>query len=441
MPKNLILIHLESLNNVTFEHLREELSNISGLLRSAILYKKYYSSATSTYMVMSDLFLGTNKAFEKCKKLKEIFSTPVIEHDLFSDLRSSGYATKIYSADVVGGAEEYVNVYAPNSDKYIISGTSELLVDDIESYITQKSKFAIFLANLESHLEGYNHLSVDSTDNQCDIFIKRFKKLDEFIGQIMTMLRDSKKDSNTTVVLYGDHGDDYWGHGIHDGYTHAIEPFPFLINCPLVIWNVEQQGTISYELISTIDLKNIIKQELGLVSPCAVAREYIYSRNLFSGQDTKPEAFNKSYMVSDGTYSLMVSTRGVRLYCSAIDPLNARNLLDFFKLESGSLHFNSVFYELKSTHFSSVFNEDIIEEITKYYYKLRGALFEEVIRLYGGCKPTDLDFESIDYGFFSADKQLIGILNKRRPSTTFRIIVKKILGDYGTKLVKKYLNK
>ena len=54
--KNIVLFHLESLNNVIFNMNQECFPNLRNFIKDATYYPNYYSTATSTYMVITDLF-------------------------------------------------------------------------------------------------------------------------------------------------------------------------------------------------------------------------------------------------------------------------------------------------------------------------------------------------------------------------------------------------
>ena len=73
MKKNYILFHVESLNSIVLQHYSELFPNIRKLINISTYYEKYYSTSTSTYMVVTDLFYGDAKQFEEAKKLEDIF--------------------------------------------------------------------------------------------------------------------------------------------------------------------------------------------------------------------------------------------------------------------------------------------------------------------------------------------------------------------------------
>jgi hypothetical protein len=56
---NLVVIHLESLNSVLYMLHREWFPNINKFVSQSTYYDNYYSTATSTNMVITDLVYGT----------------------------------------------------------------------------------------------------------------------------------------------------------------------------------------------------------------------------------------------------------------------------------------------------------------------------------------------------------------------------------------------
>ncbi len=115
MSKNLILIHLESLNRISFEHNINHLPNLKKILSSSKYYENYFSSATSTYMVINDLFYGNSEIFEHLTNIKDMFSVEINDKDLFTELQEHGYTTQVNGVDIMGTGGEYAKIYAPSS--------------------------------------------------------------------------------------------------------------------------------------------------------------------------------------------------------------------------------------------------------------------------------------------------------------------------------------
>lgn len=440
MLKNLILIHLESLNRISFEHNINHLPNLKKLLSSSRYYENYFSSATSTYMVITDLFYGNSEIFEHLSNIKDMFSVEINDKDIFTELQEQGYTTQVNGVDIMGTGEEFAKIYSPSSTVVMVPKVSDDFYGGIAEYIATNNKFAMFLLNLESHLEGYENIPLNTSGAYCEIYQNRFEQLDSYIGHIFDILKETDKYQDTCVVLYGDHGDDFWGHGLHDGYTHAIEAIPFLINCPLIVWNADQSGECVDDLVSTVDLANLVKKWIGLDYQYKAKRKYIFSRNLFAGQPTKSDSLNKSYMVSDGRYALLASSVGLKMYCNPIDPLNSRNLLDFFYLKKGKLSYNNLFNTMKSSHYRSVLNQNEITEIIKRFASLKKILEEEISILYKE-NEIDIDLNNIDYDFTIKDQKLIDKLKMRLPGACTRSLFKSLLGDGGTEMVRNVLCK
>ena len=66
--KNLMMIHLESLNYQLFMSFPEIFKEIHKIKNEGVLYNHYFSTATSTLMVLGDIFYGRKEQYEVCKE-------------------------------------------------------------------------------------------------------------------------------------------------------------------------------------------------------------------------------------------------------------------------------------------------------------------------------------------------------------------------------------
>lgn len=91
--KNLILFHLESINNIFLYMRKDSFKNLNKIMGYSTVYTKYYSTATSTFMVISDLLYGTTKIFEDSTTLEGMYSISPKGESLFEELYKKGYKT------------------------------------------------------------------------------------------------------------------------------------------------------------------------------------------------------------------------------------------------------------------------------------------------------------------------------------------------------------
>lgn len=394
--KNIVLFHLESLNNVIFNMNQECFPNLRNFIKDATYYPNYYSTATSTYMVITDLFFGDTFQFEQSDYLEDIFSVKAKKESIFDLLSKYGYKTKCYcyGDQEKELARKKMKIFCSAAPCWESVNDQKGLITDIENFLKTDKQFAIFIKDVESHWMNLEwHKQVSGFKSSQDLFKYKYYMLDKTFGKVMEAIKNSGQYENTLVIAYGDHGDEFFGHGLHDGYTHAIEPFPFMVNCPLVIGNtnVALKGSV----ISTIDIYEIIMSALHN-KVYESSRSFAFSRNLFSKQKVSIKSFNKSYMATDGKYSLQVSKKGLSLFWCQADICNGRNLLDFFSLVNGRLMYRAIYNNLKSSHYKYIMNKDAQEDINNEFYILLNKLRNFVDSTYGR-EIDDLNFSKINY--------------------------------------------
>ena len=72
MKRNLILVHLESLNNVLYRMNPSFFPTIRKIEADSVFFSRYFSTATSTLMVLADIFYGGMEQYEQCTSLEDI---------------------------------------------------------------------------------------------------------------------------------------------------------------------------------------------------------------------------------------------------------------------------------------------------------------------------------------------------------------------------------
>ena len=396
--KNLILFHLESLNTLMFQLHPELFTNLRKIIEKSTYFSNYYSTATSTNMVITDLFYGDRNQFENVKNLKEIFSSEVSKSTLFEVLDGNGYYTKqFYYCYCDGDSEDLRDRLCNKSDYWLNENPAiDEFSSEFESSVLVGRKFAYFIHDDESHISHihqHNKKIQDKLSND-ELFLYRFKQLDNTVGNVFSILEKTGKLCDTIVVLYGDHGDDFFSHGMHDGYCHAIEPYSFITHCPLVIYSLEGTNAVNTGLLSTVDVYELTLSYLGL-SGCKIENEFVYSRNLFSKQKLCKNSFNKSYSVTDGRYTLIVSSDGLKMYSNMIDVLNGKNLLDFFALKNGKIYFVCKYDYYTSGHIKSFLTDRYKNELVHKFSILHEQLLNYVMGLYDN-ELGNMNFSRID---------------------------------------------
>lgn len=397
--KNLIIFHMESVSDIIFKMNKDCFPNINRLQRYFEYYPNYYSTATSTVMVLTDLFFGDMSLFEESCYLEDIYTVKSSQKSLFEYLNDNGYCTHAF---YYSGFKEERNKKINN----VINKTGTMWYGDeekdfllcLDNYVSSEKAFALFIEENVSHVTYSGHRINREDKPAINYYIERYQALDKTIGQVFECIKRNELWNKTIILLYGDHGDEYWFHGFHEGYTHAIEPFTSLTHCPLFIFDGKNEGTINNQLVATTDIYNIVLSRLGIRN-IKSDRKYVISRNLFVNQKRKEEIFVKGYSITDGNYTLLITKKGMSMYENLMDPYNQNNVLDFFDLlRNNKLKYNRQFDKMISSHYKKVMIKAERDEIEKQYYRLReillqyikkNSLLEQgfcVNKLYRGCR-------------------------------------------------------
>ena len=379
--KNLILVHLESVSELILKTNADLFPNINNIIQESIYYKNYYSSATSTLMVMSDICYG-GMYRERCTKLENNFNNVGEHTSLFDELKSREYCVKGIIWPRITTYSKIINGHILGKDMEVeAAGNYENFIESIEKSIKLKEPFALFIGNFVSHV-SYRDSAEIKGSNSYNKWKEGYRRIDDTCGKIFELLKKKGKIEETIVVFYGDHGDDYWGHRLHNGYIHAIEPYSSIIHTPLIIWDAVRKKEVEHKLISTLDIKTQIINLL-FDNRAERDRKYIFSRNIYANQKNDVMSLSKGYAVATEQYILLVSTRGLELYNIDMDPANTCNLLEFFTMDAkGSIKFKSNFKNIRSMHFRNFFTDREVRHLKQIYKQLRKNLLYETETIY-----------------------------------------------------------
>lgn len=378
--KNLILIHLESVSELILKTNADLFPNINKIIQESTYYKNYYSSATSTLMVMSDLCYG-GMYREKCTKLENNFNDMGGHRSLFDELKDRTYSVKGIIWPRITTYSKIINGHILGKDVEVEAAKSYRdFIECIDESIKSEEPFALFIANFASHV-SYRDAEEIKGSHAFARWKEGYRQIDDTCGKVLEMLRKNGKN-DTVIVFYGDHGDDYWGHRLHNGYTHAIEPYSSIIHVPLIIWDAAEKKGIEHKLVSSLDIK---KKILSILFDTLFEsnRKYIVSRNIYANQKVDVMSLSKGYAVATEEYILLVSIRGLELYNTKMDPANTCNLLEFFDIDGkDNIKFSPSLKNIKSMHFHDFFTDGEIRHLKQIYKQLRKYLLHETEKIY-----------------------------------------------------------
>ncbi len=386
--KNLLILHLESVSRLRLATLEAAFPNTRSLLQESLVFDHCFSSATSTRMVITYLFHGNDFEYDAASRYEGM--RPVANNrNFFSVLRERGY-----SADVL-----CLSAFHPNGPVPLEALSDELppvwSTNDFPTLfakfdqITDATPFAIYVWDLVTHVEHSRALApqsaglTDQTWRACAV-------ADDAVGVMLSTLRRKGLLDNTTVVVYGDHGDDFWTHGFKAGMVHATEPYTDITWVPLGIRDPGLASGHTQRLASTIDFAPTCLALLGIDLPPPFAhsgtsllegeREFAFSQNFAANQpDDALRGIRKAFSVSDRNHTLLASSRGLELYAHRLDPGNQCNLLHFFDLDgSGRLHYGH--RDAVVPHFRAAMQENphTLEHLAGTFQRLRAALASRV---------------------------------------------------------------
>jgi membrane-anchored protein YejM (alkaline phosphatase superfamily) len=382
--KNLVILHLESISRQRLAAFAADLPHTTRLISEALAFDNFFSSATSTRMVVGCLFHGNDFEYDAAATFQAMQAAANNPH-LFSVLRDRGY-----NADLIclNGFQHVrpIKLRSWSDDLPPIWATHDFpaLIDRFDA-LTDAPPFAIYVWDLITHIEHSLALAPHAS-GLTDQVRRACAVADDAIGNMRAVLERKGLLDDTTIVIYGDHGDDAWTHGFKGGLTHGTEPYTDMIWAPLAIRDSGlAPGTVDH-LASTIDIAPTCLSLLGFdaaysfpysgVDLLRGGADFAYSQNLTANQSVTPaDGISKAFSVTDKTYTLMASSRGLELYAYRLDPGNHCNLLHFFALDkTGRLLLQE--HPGAAKHFRAAWDDNprAVESLADNFQRLRNAL-------------------------------------------------------------------
>ena len=389
--KNLIMIHLESLNYQLFMNFPEIFKEINKVKLDGLYFNHYFSTATSTLMVVGDIVYGGKEQYEICSSLDDIPVEYYYKSSLFDDLKKKGYQTGIFvypnGGDRESAEERHI---AGFENEMLLKPDYEELLASVDHMITDQP-FAVWVCNYISNISlncyTENSYFADGTAK----WKHGYECLDQCVGDIVSLLRKKNQLENTELILYGDHGDDFWGHGMHGGLTHAIEPYAALIHTPMIILDRETPGGLDESLICATDLKQIILEKLKFSEKTGIKNDYVIARSSYAAQPVRKDTFNKAYSITDGKFLMMVSNYGLELYDIEMDFQCSCNFLELFMLDGTIIRYDAEKSDKYKFHYQDFMNHWEITRLRQTAYYLRKKLYDETLKLYNIAGKSESD--------------------------------------------------
>ena len=382
--KNLLVLHLESITWQRLAAFGSAFPNVRRLLGEARVFENFFSSATSTLMVVGYLLHGNDFEFDT-STVFEGMRPAANNRNLFSVLHGRGYHADLVCLNAFHAASP-TKLSAWADDLPPVWGTNDFptLFARFDA-LTDAPPFAIYVWDLVTHIEHslalapYSNGLTDQVRRACAV-------ADHAVGEFLRTLERKRLLADTTIVVYGDHGDDYWTHGFKGGMVHATEPYTQITWTPLAIRDPGLAAGSDERLASTIDVAPTCLALLGIDEAPAFAHsgidlltgvhEHVFSQNFTANQpDHREFGIAKAFAVTDDACNLLASSRGLELYAYRLDPGNHCNLLHLFDLASdGRLALKP--RQGAAGHFRAALqdNPGAVSDLAARFARLRAAL-------------------------------------------------------------------
>jgi len=337
--KNLLILHLESIARERLAVFASSFPHTRRLTRDARVFDRFFSSATSTLMVVTYLFHGNDFEFDRSSRFEGMRPAANNRH-LFSILRDRGYAANLVCLNAFETHRPTRLAAWPDDLPPVFGMHDFTMLQQRFDALTDAEPFAIYVWDLITHIE-HSLAVAPFASGLTDQVARACAVADDAIGTMLAALERKGKLANTVVVLYGDHGDDYWTHGFKGGMVHGTEPYTHITWTPLAIAGPSITPGVADGVATTIDIAPTCLALLGVDerlsfahSGCGVlaaTRDLAFSQNFTANQpDDRALGIAKAFAVADDNYNLMASSRGLELYAYRLDPGNHCNLLEFF---------------------------------------------------------------------------------------------------------------
>lgn len=420
--RNLLLVHLESLNYTTYRTNRHLFPTLWEWEKRSLSFTKYFSTATSTLMVVSDMVYGGMLQYELCDTMISGVDRYCYQSSFLDDLKREGYRVKainypITSASDVGKANErHFTGYDVEMEG---TETYEPYLQALDEALTVDAPFAVLACNYIGNIGYYRYMEYVGEKSGFEFWESSCVQRDRCVKDLMNILERKGLLENTTILFYGDHGDDICAHGRHHGLLHVFEPYASLIHTPFWIYDSRLAPGEMDTLLDVTDIRPLIGKLLqsevgadGRLRPedwGLPYRKYSMARNGYAAQKVRERSFHKGYSLTDGTFLFMAGDRGMELFHIWMDEGCQHNLLDYFDYKNGVLSLNESAYNSMKYHIKSILDEGALSKITEVFYEFREQLMQKAGELYqyADCPyfALEIDCENICYGWEERERR------------------------------------
>lgn len=406
--KNLIVFHMESISNEIFGNHRYEFRSIEKIMNQSLNLGKFYSSATSSAMAISDFVHGNDFEMDRFTNFHDMMVEGRYGKGLYKILEEQGYVTLGIGYNYFPKTEEVNShgIWDSKCGAYRWIDDFNTFMEQLAAFIEKyKDKsFAIHVWNLMPHV-GQRCQDTEEAANFYDRINMAYESLNMTIEKIYDILKQYGLIEKTVIAGYGDHGDDKWTRSMNAGFTHTIEPYHNIINTPAFIYDSRLKPIYSDELMSLVDMKRTLLYLTGNEIPKEFAEaginlfqeenEYVFSKRLFANQQyyeeiksypmmklhgfSDKEYRNPAYAIIGKKYTLLVSNYGCEMFMNQLDPFSYNNVLNFYRMDKEG---NLAGFDNRGAwrgHFRTIMMRDEqIYDVISAFYEMLGRLKERI---------------------------------------------------------------
>ncbi|RKD31747.1 hypothetical protein [Lacrimispora algidixylanolytica] len=397
---NTIIIHLESISMIHLQQFQELYYKLYNLPIKRIWFNNFYSTSTSTIMAIADVLSGDMSKYEtsiSSSRLKDSKPHILSLNKVIPNSKALFYPPFWSSSDLFSLKQLFPN--------FELFGSYSCFRNEIRNYLNKYNDFTLFIYDGSSSLAMLENAEINN-ESYLEQWYKGKLRTIETVYFVIECLFASKLQDKVQLVIYGDHGNDFLTHKSGRGHTHCFEPYNDLTHVPLIYYHPRLDNQHVEKVFSMKNLYALIINGLcnnadnnNFTQFLYEQESFAFARNLYSMQSEAEIGLKKAYSITDGTYSLIVSSSGVEMYANSFDPTNHCNLLTYFTMQTNGMLVYKVSKGM-SKQFSYVINEKRAREIINEYIILKSKLYEaikEVSRDANKFLFEELDFNTINH--------------------------------------------
>ena len=360
--------------------------------------------------------------YEPCENMRSVPDAYCCQSSLLDDLKKDGYRVRAVNYPAAPGSD----VPKANERHFVGFDIAMECMDSYEAYMqaldeamTAEAPFAVLACNYIGNIGYYGYMQHTADQSGFELWESACVQRDQCVKDLLDILERKGLTDNTTIIFYGDHGDDICAHGRHKGLLHVFEPYASLIHTPFWIYDSRIRPGETDRLCDTTDIRSMVErllhtpetgegklkvEELGLPD-----RKYSLSRSGYAAQKVRERSFHKGYGVTDGTFLFLAGDQGMELYHIWMDEGCQHNLLDYFDFSEGALRRNRGACNGIGYHIKAVLDEKALQQTEAVFYAFRKELMRGVEELYRYADSPyfalEIDCEKIHYGWEERERR------------------------------------